>query len=100
MMFKIDAFGGTAKITKLPAYPLNYHTKKDKVTSELVERGKAFAALSGYHYVQYNGIAIGDGPWGPVKYNVSVPTFPMTVLCTYLPFPGRCPNHHRHIRLE
>ena len=69
--FAVGAFSGTAKITELPAYPLNYHPKQPKVKADLIKRGKAFEALSGFHFKLYQGIAVGEGPWGPVKYNVS-----------------------------
>ena len=68
---KIWEFQGTAKITKLSAFPLEYHPTIDKVKEDLVQRGKAFESLHGYHYKQYQGIAIGQGPWGPIRYNVS-----------------------------
>lgn len=35
--------------------------------------------MSGYHYKQYEGIAIGQGPWGPIKYNVDS----RTIIDTY-----------------
>lgn len=65
-------FQGTAKITKLSAFPLEYHPAIDKVKEDLIQRGKSFESLHGYHYKHYLGIAIGEGPWGPIKYNVSV----------------------------
>ena len=68
--YNVWEFEGTAKITKLSAFPLEYHPSLEKTKVELIERGKAFEALSGYHYKLYQGIAIGQGPWGPVKYNV------------------------------
>lgn len=68
--FSVWEFEGTMKITKLSAYPLEYHPNLSKVKDELYARGKLFEELSGYHYKQYEGIAIGQGPWGPVKYNV------------------------------
>ena len=68
-------FEGTMKITKLSAYPLEYHPNLSKVKEELIQRGKAFEELSGYHYKNYQGIAIGEGPWGPVKYNVGADQF-------------------------
>lgn len=64
-------FQGTAKITKLSAFPLEYHPAIDRVKEDLIQRGKIFESLHGYHYKHYQGIAIGQGPWGPVKYNVS-----------------------------
>lgn len=67
----IGEFSGTAKITKLPAFPLKYHPAVEKVTEDLTRRGKIFASLHGYHYKSYQGIAVGKGPWGPVRYNVS-----------------------------
>ena len=69
--FNVWDFEGTKKITKLSAYPLVYHPSLARVKDELVARGKVFEELSGYHYKNYQGIAIGQGPWGPVKYNVS-----------------------------
>ena len=69
--FPVYEWEGTKKITKLNAYPLEYHPNLSKVKEELLARGKVFAELSGYHYKNYQGIAIGQGPWGPIKYNVS-----------------------------
>ena len=69
--FTIWEFGGTAKITKLSAFPLDYHPNLGKVREQLIARGEVFEELSGYNYKSYQGIAIGEGPWGPVKYNVS-----------------------------
>lgn len=72
--FKLNVweYQGTAKITKLSAFPLDYHPAIDKVKADLIRRGNAFESLHGYHYKYYQGIAIGQGPWGPIKYNVSV----------------------------
>lgn len=69
--FNVWEWEGTMKITKLSAYPLEYHPNLTKLKEVLITRGKAFEQLSGYHYKDYQGIAIGEGPWGPVKYNVS-----------------------------
>lgn len=69
--FRVWGWEGTKSITKLPAYPLEYHPNLRKLKDELVARGKLFESLSGYHYKDYRGIAIGQGPWGPIKYNVS-----------------------------
>ena len=68
---KIWEFEGTMKITKLSVFPINYHPHLPKVECELIARGKLFEELSGYHYKAYQGVAIGEGPWGPIKYNVS-----------------------------
>ena len=62
---------GTKRITKLSAYPLEYQPNLQNVKDDLTARGRAFEELSGYHYKYYQGIAIGQGPWGPIKYNVS-----------------------------
>ncbi|KAL6713217.1 hypothetical protein ACLMJK_009338 [Lecanora helva] len=68
--FNVWGFEGTKKITKLSAYPLEYHPNLNRVKEDLITRGKLFEELSGYHYKNYQGIAIGQGPWGPIKYNV------------------------------
>lgn len=62
---------GTTPITKLSAYPLEYHPDLARVKKELIQRGRAFERLAGYHYKHYTGVAVGQGVWGPVKYNVS-----------------------------
>lgn len=77
--FSVWEFEGTMKITKLSAYPLEYHPNLNKVKDELCARGDQFEKLSGYHYKQYEGIAIGQGPWGPIKYNVDS----RTIIDTY-----------------
>ena len=68
---KIPAFQGTMEITKLSAFPLIYHPDISGVKCDLISRGKVFEELSGYHYKAYQGVAIGEGPWGPIKFNVS-----------------------------
>lgn len=67
----IYTFQGTSQITQLSAYPLEYHPDLAKVKNELIERGRAFERLSGYHYKHYKGVGVGQAMWGPVKYNVS-----------------------------
>lgn len=62
---------GTSKIVKLSAFPLEYHPSVENTNPELIRRGKIFESLSGYHYKYYQGIAVGQGPWGPIKYNVN-----------------------------
>lgn len=69
--FYVWEFEGTTKITNLSAYPFEYHPNLVKVKEALIQRGRVFEGLSGYHYKNYQGIAIGEGVWGPVKYNVS-----------------------------
>ncbi|KAL8657545.1 MAG: hypothetical protein Q9226_001805 [Calogaya cf. arnoldii] len=66
----IHEFVGTKPISKLTAFPLKYHENLAEVKKELFERGRIFETLSGYHYKHYQGVAVGQGAWGPVKYNV------------------------------
>lgn len=68
-------FSGTAKIKKLLAFPLRYHPAVEKVTEDLTRRGKIFESLHGYHYKSYQGVAVEEGLWGPVRYNVSLSLF-------------------------
>ena len=67
----IYGFQGTKAITNLTAFPLKYHDDVAAIEKELVDRGKFFEQLAGYHYKHYRGVAIAQGAWGPVKYNVS-----------------------------
>lgn len=68
----IAEFWGTTKITKLPAFPLEYHPAVEKVKEDLTRRGKIFESLRGYHYKSYQGVAVEEGKWGPVKHDVSL----------------------------
>ena len=68
---QIYGFQGTKPITQLSAYPLEYHSSMYKIRERLIQRGKTFQRLHGYHYKAYQGVAIGQGTWGPVKYNVN-----------------------------
>ena len=88
----IYQFLGTKPITKLTSFPLEYHPDLDNIKKALVERGKAFERLSGYHYKHYRGVAVGYGIWGPVKYNVSHPT--QSRECVSLSGEGGQPYHH------
>jgi hypothetical protein len=66
----IYSFHGTKSITRLTAFPLEYHEEMVEVKKELIERGKTFERLAGFHYKHYKGVAIGYSMYGPVKYNV------------------------------
>jgi ATPase family associated with various cellular activities (AAA) len=68
---QIPAFGGTAPITKLSAFPLAFHSDVKKLRERVIARGQKFEELKGYHYKAYDGVAIGWGCWGPIKYSVS-----------------------------
>ncbi|KAJ5089607.1 hypothetical protein N7532_008291 [Penicillium argentinense] len=57
--FEVPVFIGTTPITTLPAFPLRYHPDKDAIKERLIARGKIWEQHKGYHYKQYEGIAIG-----------------------------------------
>lgn len=93
--FHVWEFEGTREITKLSAYPLEYHPNLVKVKEALIRRGKEFEELSGYHYKNYDGIAIGQGPWGTTEYNVCFYTTALFVLHpVILNLAGSQPHHH------
>lgn len=66
----IPSFVGTAPITKLPAYPVERHAQSETLKAHLLTRGKLFEAYKGYHFKAYHGVAIGQGMFGPIRYNV------------------------------
>ena len=98
--YNIPAFSGTAPISSLLAFPINYHPRKDEVTERLITRGKVFERLSGYNYKQYQGIAMGDGPWGPVRYNVSLSKLTIGQRALLMLFIGEQPCYYRYICVE
>ncbi|KAL9001648.1 MAG: hypothetical protein Q9188_005386 [Gyalolechia gomerana] len=58
--FEIPEFDGLMKITDLCVYPLKYHQKLDKIKQQLIDNGKAYERLMGFHHKQYQGVAL-DG---------------------------------------
>lgn len=68
---KIFEFSGTLPISQLAAYPLKYHSDEATLKERLIERGRLFERLQGFHYKAFKGIAIGYGQFGPIEYNVS-----------------------------
>ncbi|KAL9596630.1 MAG: hypothetical protein Q9219_005667 [cf. Caloplaca sp. 3 TL-2023] len=58
--FDIPDFDGMSKITDLCIYPLKYHQKVGKITKQLINNGKAYEQLMGFHHKQYQGVAL-DG---------------------------------------
>lgn len=49
----LDVFDGTKKIELLSAFPLRFHKSKNLITTKLIERGRKFESLCGYHYKAY-----------------------------------------------
>lgn len=66
----ITEFRGTKKIAKLEAYPLSFHQDVDELMARMMERGRLFEAYKGYHFVAYNGVALGKVHRGEQKFNV------------------------------
>ena len=53
---EIESFKGTRRITALPCYPLKYHKEVEKITEQLIERGKKFVGLAGMKYMAHVGL--------------------------------------------
>lgn len=66
----IPEFRGAKPITSLEAFPLKYHQEMAKVRSELIERGRRFASLSGIHHTAYQGLAHQKRKGEPFKFSV------------------------------
>ncbi|KAF2804787.1 putative AAA family ATPase [Mytilinidion resinicola] len=67
---KIGAFAGTGPIRRLSAFPLAYHPDAGSIKKTLIARGEVFEAYKGYHFKAYQGIAMGQGAWGPIRFSV------------------------------
>ncbi|OOQ90056.1 putative AAA family ATPase [Penicillium brasilianum] len=63
--FIVDAFIGTKPIASLSVFPLKYHPDRDAACKTLIARGKRWEEHKGYHYRQYEGLAIGTSDFGP-----------------------------------
>ena len=69
----IKRFPGTKKIAKLdPAYPLEFYKDLPDLKKRLIERGRKFEALKGFHFVAYDGMALAPEKKGvSAKYMVN-----------------------------
>ncbi|RYP02127.1 hypothetical protein DL764_005962 [Monosporascus ibericus] len=63
---KIPIFRGAKRIDHLNAYPLQYHSERERVTRELIKCGRTFISLAGTHYRQYKGRAFFIGDEGEI----------------------------------
>ncbi|CAK7237270.1 hypothetical protein SCUCBS95973_009905 [Sporothrix curviconia] len=66
----IFPFAGTVPIDSLDVFPLSYHANPDAVRASLLDRGKRYAALAGWHYVSYKSTAIEMKDNGPVRVSI------------------------------
>ncbi|KAF2197621.1 P-loop containing nucleoside triphosphate hydrolase protein [Delitschia confertaspora ATCC 74209] len=57
MKYTIHPFEGTRPIADLEAYPMQFNPDAAAIESMLMERGKRFESLQGYHYKAYSGVA-------------------------------------------
>jgi SpoVK/Ycf46/Vps4 family AAA+-type ATPase len=67
----VPAFAGTQDITKLSAFPLNFHPDEKGVRERVIERGHLFESLKGYHFKHYEGIALEFGTWGKIRRTIN-----------------------------
>ncbi|KAF4338669.1 Fidgetin 1 [Fusarium beomiforme] len=49
-MIIIKEFAAYRRVTSLPAYPLSFHSSAPAVRKRMIERGRKFEALRGYHF--------------------------------------------------
>lgn len=55
---RIPEYLGTMSFSTLPCYPLEYHPQAAIAREMLLERGRRWESLAGYHYKAYKGTAI------------------------------------------
>jgi ATP-dependent 26S proteasome regulatory subunit len=55
---QIREFSGTVPFSNLSCYPLEYHSKPEAARELLLQRGRKFESLAGYHYKAYSGTAV------------------------------------------
>lgn len=69
--FMIAHFDGTIRISSLEALPLVFHDRAEDVRRALLDRGRKFEALQGFHFLGYEGMAWGKTHRGEAKYEVN-----------------------------
>ena len=52
---EVENFQGTRGISKLPAYPVEYHSSPKELKNRLIIRGKRYFQLKGIHHKAYGG---------------------------------------------
>ncbi|KAF9776896.1 hypothetical protein IL306_004854 [Fusarium sp. DS 682] len=57
-MIIIKEFSGYRRVTSLPAYPLSFHSSAPIVRKQMIQRGRKFEALRGYHFQTCSGSKI------------------------------------------
>jgi hypothetical protein len=57
-MTVIPEFSAYRRVTSLPAYPLSFHNSASKIREQMIERGRKFEALRGYHFQACSGTKI------------------------------------------
>ncbi|KAF4434895.1 Fidgetin 1 [Fusarium acutatum] len=57
-MIVIPEFTAYRRVTSLPAYPLSFHNSPSKIRGQMIERGRKFEALRGYHFQTCSGTKI------------------------------------------
>jgi hypothetical protein len=54
----IKEFGGYRRVVSLPVYPLSFNTSNPEIRQRLVQRGRKFETLRGYHFQRCSGTKI------------------------------------------
>lgn len=97
---KIWRFTGLRNVDSLAAYPLSFHHDLDTLKHKMMERGRKFERLRGYHLQHYKGKAqslTGDYSERPVCPHLS--PFPLPFCMVSDPIIGRRSGNHRCVRL-
>lgn len=55
--FRVPSFDGARKIEELPGFPLEFHSQKKTIRSELVDRGRTYVSLLDARCQEYSGAA-------------------------------------------
>lgn len=71
-VIEIPEFSGTRPIQDLEAYPVTWRRAAEDVRSNLLERGRKFVSLSGWHHKAYRGIMMvpGGAFFGPENFGI------------------------------
>lgn len=70
LVTEVESFHGARKISSLECYPLQYHREAEKLTAQLIERGKDFVSLQGSNYRYHSGMAYTKRKKQVIKINI------------------------------
>ncbi|KAH8694493.1 P-loop containing nucleoside triphosphate hydrolase protein [Ilyonectria robusta] len=67
----VQHYDGCKPLCQMPIFPLCFHPEKERIASDLLERGKKYLSMLGVHHRFYDGVAKLSNYHSPAKFHSS-----------------------------